>query len=319
MSKLLLVCCSAACLAGPAMSAPSTVGLDLVPGRLSFDAVVYHTAHWWWFEGGGLRSDERVFERPVALAGFTGRVNSVSSVRCYFDIGETYGGPVLDMYAQLNWNSGWTLRAGQFLLPVGLEAMTDAADQKMIYNSFIAGYAKPGGTRDIGALVAWHGDDLAVSFALVNGAGANNWDDNRAKDLCLRIGARLRQDLELAGRGYFGWTGPSEALWRTLAAEATYRSGSWVLRTEVQNHESRDAQNNAGYLEANLALGRWEPVVRADFILPQWQRLDAMMTGGVNLRPFSEHFVVMLNGFYRRNFQDEWAAYGFMLRVQAGL
>jgi hypothetical protein len=44
-----------------------------------------------------------------------------------------------------------------------------------------------------------------------------------------------------------------------------------------------------------------------------------MVTGGLNLRPMSDHLKVMLHFTSRQNYQDNWSVSGFILRLQAAI
>jgi len=317
MAKTITFVCSCGLFLAAFGAAESNVAL--VGDRLTLDALLWSTAHWWQFEAGGVRSDDRVFERVVALVGLTGRISSVASVRTYFDIGDYWGGPALDMYVNLRWRSGFELRVGQFLLPLGMDAATDYGRQKLIYGSFVTGYAKPGGPRDIGAMGSWQHSGLSMSAAVVNGSGINTGDDNQRKDVCGRIAVEPLPSLGavFAVRGYFGWPGQTEVVWRSLALEAALKRGKLALQAESQNHRSPDTRNNTSYLQAAWDGGPLEPVARLDLVMPQGKRLEFQITGGLNLQPVRDHLKVMLDYSYRRDYQDNWSVSGFVIRLQA--
>jgi hypothetical protein len=201
-------------------------GVDLGHG-IELDALVGTTAHFYRFTSAGLYSNEMVIERAVALAGLTGRVSSVVSIRAYFDIGSYWGGPALDMYTDFAWPNGMELRVGQFLLPLGMEAMTEFGRQKLANSSFLVGYAKPAGTRDIGVMGTWQRRRFSVAAALVNGAGTNTWDNNVQKDMCVRLtlGPLAALDAVIALRGYYGRPDASDSVWRSAAIEARLKRG----------------------------------------------------------------------------------------------
>lgn len=297
------------------------MGIELVDGKLASDLLLSGTAHWWQYQIDGVRGTDRAFERVIALVGLTGRISPAATIRCYFDIGQYWGGPVLDMYAQLMWENGFGLRAGQFVLPLGFDAISDLGKQKLINGSFVGWYVKPAGTRDIGVATCWRRESFLFEAALVNGAGANAGDNNGQKDVCGRVELRpfAEVDAAFAARGYFGWPEQFGPVWRTAALEATYRTGSLEFQSEVQNHSSPTAKNSAAYLQAAYVLGRFEPVLRVDAILPWGQRPEAMLTGGINLMAIPDHMRVMLDYSYRRNGEEGWSVAGFLLRLQASI
>ena len=292
--------------------------LSVVGDKLTLDALVWTGAHWWRFEHAGLAQSEFAFERVSALAGLTGQLSPVVSLRVSGDVGVVQP---QDLYVDLRWRSGLGLRAGQFLPPIGMDAMTEPDSQRMASNSLLIPYAKPAGTRDIGAMGGWETSRLSVAAAVVNGAGANAGDNNDRKDLCGRLAVRPLATLDavLALRAYYGWPDASDSLWRTTALEARLRRGPLELQAEFQNHRSQYAWNNIAYLRAVWDIGPWEPVGRFDLILPQGERIELRMAGGLNLRPVSDHLKVMLECSYHRQYQVGWGAFGFRLRLQAAI
>ncbi|MCX6842269.1 MAG: hypothetical protein NTX53_08320 [candidate division WOR-3 bacterium] len=291
--------------------------LTVVGDKLSLDALVRTSAYWWRADQSGLARSEFAFERVGALAGLTGYLSPVVSLRVSGDVSALQP---QDLYVDMHWRSGLGLRAGQLLLPLGMDAMTEP-DSQALGSSFLVSYAKPAGTRDIGVQGSWTLGRLSVSAAVVNGTGANAGDNNDRKDLCGRLTVRplVVMDAVLALRAYYGWPGSLDSVWRSTALEARFRRGPLELQAEFQNHRSQYARNNMAYLQAVWDIGRFEPVGRFDLVLPQGKRTEWMMTGGLNLRPVSDHLKVMLDCSYHRSDQDNWSVFGFSLRLQAGL
>lgn len=289
--------------------------LRAINDRLSLDVTVWTATHWWRFTQAGLTQSEFAFERAGALAGLTGRLSPVSLFRVSGDVGAFQP---RDLYVDLHWRSGFGLRAGQFLPPLGMDATTEPDSQKLSGSSFLVNYAKPAGTRDIGVLGSWVLSRLSVSAAVVNGNGANASDNNIQKDLCGRISVRPLPvlDADLSLRAYYGWP---DSLWRSAAVEARLRHGSLNLQAEFQNHRSQYARNTSAYLQAAWSGARFEPVGRFDLILPQGELADWMTTVGLNVRPVSDYIKVMLNCSYRRNYQENWSFFGFLLRLQVAI
>jgi hypothetical protein len=301
-----------------ASSGPAT---ELTKGRLDLDAQVWCTAHFYRFTEAGASRNDAAFERAVALAGLTGRISSVASVRAFFDIGRYWGGSALDLYVDLAWQNGFGLRIGQFLLPLGFDYMTDYIRQPLVNNSLLQSYARATGGRDIGAMGSWQSGRLSMTAAVINGAGANTEDNDTRKDVCARLTARplAALDAVVALRGYYGWPGWSDTAWSSVAAEARLRTGPFELQTEIQNHAGNDGQNNAAYLQASWSVGKIEPSARVDLVVPQGERLEWMLTGGVNVQPITDHLRVMLDCSYRRNYQNNWSVFAFLFRLQAWL
>lgn len=289
--------------------------LTLVGDKLTLDATVRAGAHWWRAEQAGLSHSEFAFERVGALVGFTGQPHPVVSLRASGDIG---GLEPQDLCVDLHWGNGFRLRTGQFLLPLGMDAMTEPDSQVLAGSSFLVGYAKPDWIRDIGVLASWETGRLSAAVAVVNGSGANASDKNTRKDLCGRISVRPLStfDADLAMRVYYGWP---DSLWRSAAFEARVRRGQLTLQAELQNHRSQYARNNMAYLQVAWNAGLLEPVGRFDIVLPHRMRAEWNAVAGINASPLSDHLRVMLDCSYHRNYQANWAVFGFGLRLQADL
>ena len=292
--------------------------MSLAGDKLALDAMVWVGGHWWRADQAGLARSEFAFERVGAIAGLTGRLSPVASLRASGDVSVLQP---QDLFVDLDWSSGLGLRAGQFVLPLGMDAMTEPDSQRLAGSSFLVGYAKPAGIRDVGVLGSWVRSSFSASAALVNGTGPNAVDNNDRKDLCGRFTLRplAALDAVLALRAYYGWPGALDSVWRSAALEARLRRGPLELQAEFQNHLSQYAQNNMAYLQAVWDIGRLEPVGRFDLALPKGKRAEWMMTGGLNLRPVSDYLKVMFDCSYHRSDQDNWGVFGFHLRLQAAL
>jgi hypothetical protein len=292
--------------------------LTLVPDRLALDVLVWVNASWWRSEQAGLAQSEFVIERVAAPAGLTGRLSPVASLRVSGDISVLQP---QDLYVDLRWSNGFGLRVGQFLLPLGMDAMADFRYQKMVNNSFLAAYAKPAGGRDIGVMGTWERKGLSAAAAVVNGAGGNAGDNNDRKDLCGRVTARPfpGTGLVLALHGYCGWPDVPESAWRTLGAEMAWESGPIVAQTEIQDQRYLDTRSFTSYVQFAYAAGLVEPCARFDLVRLNAQKPDLMLMGGVNLRPIGDNVRAMFDCFYRRNYQGNWSVYGFVLCLQAAI
>jgi len=292
--------------------------VSLVDDQLALDATVRAGSHWWRAEQAGLTWSEFAFERVGVFTGLTGRLGSAVSLRASGDVGDLQP---QDLHVDLHWRSGFGVRAGQFLLPLGMDAMTEPADQVLASRSFLVSYAKPAGTRDIGIMGSWESSRFSASAAVVNGRGPNVSDDNAQKDLCGRLAVRplATLDADFAVRVYYGWPNAPDSVWRSAALEARLSRGPLTAQAEFQNHRSQYARNNMAYLQAAWDMGMVDPVGRFDLVLPQGMRAEWMAVVGFNVNPLSDHFRVMLDCSYHRDYQGNWGVFGFGLRLQAVL
>jgi hypothetical protein len=291
---------------------------SLVPNRLALDALVWASVHWWRWERAGLANSEFVFERVAAPVGLTGRPSSLVSLRVSGDVSVLQP---LDLYADLHWSNGIGLRAGQLLLPLGMDAMTEPGRQRIVGSSFLVGHTKPAGSRDIGVVGTWERGGFSGAAAVVSGAGANAGDNNDRKDLCGRIAVRpLRElGLTLAVHGYYGRPDLVQRTWQTLGAEASIERGRFYAQTEFQDQRYSDTRSDDGYALVSYSTGPIESCVRIESVILNGQKPDLTVTGGVNLRPVGDNAKVMINCFYRRDYQFNLTVSGFVLRLQIEL
>ena len=292
--------------------------LGLVGDDLILDAAVWTDGHLLRAEQIGLARNEFVIERAAAPVGITGRLGPVASLRVSADIGTVYP---LDLYSGFHWGNGINVCAGQFVLPLGSEQMTDPGDAPIVNSSLLSGYAAPAGNRDIGLMGGVQKARFSLYGAVVNGAGANTADNNLRKDVCGRLTLNPLADVDgtLAVRAYYGWPGAADTAWLTMAAEARLASRPLELQIEAQSHRSSSLRNNAAYVQVTWSTGYVRPAGRFDIVLPQGEHLEWMLTGGLNVEPISNHLKVMLDCTYRRNYQANWSVLGFLFRLQAAI
>ncbi|HTW91948.1 MAG TPA: porin [bacterium] len=292
--------------------------LSLISDKLTMDALVASSAQWWQAQTGGLAHSEFVLDRVSAPIGMTGQLSRAVSFRASGDVSMLQP---QDLYVDLQWRDSFRLRAGQFLLPLGMDAMTPPDSQKLPSSSFLASYAKPTGTRDVGILGSWAPGRFSVSAAVINGGGANLKDDNTSKDLCGRVTFKPLSAVDgiLALRAYYGRPDTADTAWRTLAAEARLVHGPLEIQAEFQNLSAQHIRNNMAYLQAASDRGVLKPVGRLDLTLSNGGVSEWMIAGGLNLQPVSDHFRATLDCTYHKSYQGNWSVFGFDIRLQAWL
>jgi hypothetical protein len=293
-------------------------GVELLADRLSVDALVSSEAHWWQVEERGLTSIGFTIDRVRALVGLTGSLNSIATLRASCDISVLQP---QDLYVNLEWPSGFGVRAGQFKLPVGVDQMTNPEQTKFVNGSLLAAYARPVDVRDVGLSGTWTQDRVGVVLAVIDGNGPNTGDNNDRKDFCGRVVVSpwCGSGIEFAGRGYYGWPDPAKAAWRTVAVEVIMERKRLSLRAELQNLESAERHNSAGYLQLAYDIGVFEPACRVDLVLPRNEKAQFMATGGVNFNPLGDRLKFMLDGSYFGNLQGGSGATVILMRLQAAL
>jgi hypothetical protein len=301
-----------------AVGSSARAELSLVGEKLVLDVFVASSAHWWQVQAGGLVRSEFAIERVSAPVGLTGRLSPVASLRVSCDISYLQA---QDLYVDLHWPDGFGMRAGQFKLPVGVDLMTSPEQLKLVNNSLLTAFARPVDVRDVGLAGTWRTDPVSVVLAVVDGNGPNTGDNNDRKDFCGRVVVDpwSRSGIELAARAYYGWPDPVKAAWRTVGVEGIVERKRLSLRVELQNHESAELHNNAGYAQVAYAAGAFEPACRFDWVLPRNEKIEFMATGGVNFKPLGDQLKFMLDASYRRSFEGHWGVAGFLIRLQGSL
>ena len=284
--------------------------------QVRVDALVWSTMHFYRFGAAGLYRNEFALERMSSLVGLTGTIGRVASARISVDAG--YLQPQ-DIDVDLRPGGSFLLRVGQFVLPVGMDAMTSPAELPFVTNSLMDNYAKPYGARDIGILASWERATFAAVAAVVNGSGPNVADDNGRKDVCGRVVLRPFSSigLQIALRAYWGWPGTSDSAWQTAAAEAALDVGRFSVQTEHQVHSYSDVRNYAGYVLLRYSAGSLDPCGRIEWVEPRGHEPEVMVMVGPDFHALDGHMKMILDGFYRRDYQVNSIVYGFVFRLQA--
>lgn len=300
----------------------SPAQITLVPGRLNIDVLVWTNAAWRWAEALGFTRSEFSFYRFGAPIGLTGYVTEEVSFRTSFDAGWFQG--ALDLYADFRWPSGFGLRMGQFVAPVGIEALTEPKKLKFIEYSLVKGSWKPLDPRDAGLMLTYEDTRLVLAVAVLNGNGRGAWlqDDNRWKDFCGRL-AFLGWDsagLVVAARGYYGRTGTEGSYFWNRALEFSFQRNSWGLAGEVQQSNVE----TSFYAQTSYRLNRLlEPVGRLQASFAPGSIRNIGATVGMNFLVREDNVKVMLNFDYRRQgapgVELDYTNYKVLLQLQLGL
>ena len=203
--------------------------------------------------------------------------------------------PVL-LDARLDYNSSpfARLTAGQFKIPFSQENLTSDRDtitieRSLVGNSLVPGRDNGSNGRDIGFQA--EGDFLgrpgrgvvAYSAALLQGAGISRRDDNRRRDVAVRLLLRPIPELTLAGDYYDGASGPERSQRDRAAVELAYVRGPYTLLGEYVWGRDGAVHRRGGYgLFAWRFLPGWEGVARFDRYEPTRQQRTDTYLGGLN-------------------------------------
>ncbi len=222
------------------------------------------------------------------------------------------------------------VRAGQFLLPFGLEGPEPIPFNPAIERSTAIRRLNPFTMfRDVGLQISGSRSLLRYALALVNGTGANRPAQMDPKEILGRVGFRLWNTLELGISGHFGrfqpeW-GTDDTARRTRAGvDISYRleplfvRGEYIIREEEQSPgETRTSAG--GYLLSGYALSdHWEPIARYEYYTPGTEaggdRLS-ILTAGFNYY-FIDHTRLSINYAFRNNRADPQMANLLQVQMQ---
>ena len=303
-----------------ALAAPAQAELQIASDRLAADGWVRANAHYCTIDNVGLQSSEFVFEPVTGGVGLTARLGSLVSLRASSAFSSDGGVWLEDALARVEWPSGWGVTAGQFLLPLSIDALLLPRDYPLMFNGAMhTGLIKPGGLRDVGVMGTFRQGMWDATAGVVNGNGAGSWStQNRLrKDLFGRImvqpwtsgpwlGGRIYRAIEFNGNA-----------WLTWGAEAKYSLGSLQLAGEFQNHISDGQPINSAYLQGLYGIGRFEPGVRLEAVLRQLERPEINATAGVAFRPTASPFKLAVHYSYHAGLEGRWAVGEVLVRLQA--
>lgn len=295
------------------LSTAGGTGLTLIQDRLTVDALFWGNAMLRWDVKEGWLDPELHFRRQAFFVGATGRIDEATTLRAYLDLGNAVGVPAYDLYASFRWPAGVSLTVGQFLVPLGFEALTPYPELKFIEFSAVQRFVKPADPRDIGAMVSYDHSAFDLAVAVVNGPGRNIfWDENRWKDVAARVVLEPLSGvgLLLAVRGYYGRLGKDQDLeFRNAAVEIRYRSGDLELAGEGQfaKREYKAAEGtpiplgrNSFYVHGAHDFGMLQPVLRCDVEFQADDKFDIAVTGGMNFLVLGDRLKVMVQYEYWR-------------------
>ncbi len=184
-----------------------------------------------------------------------------------------------------------TIRAGQFLLPFGLEGpevitFNPAIERSMAtrrlntFNMF----------RDIGVQASGSRSRFNYAVAIINGTGANQTAQMNPKDLIGRAGIQLTHNLEIGISGHSGKYLPagnpdSEQSRNRAGLDIHYDGNPVFFRGELITRKdnlpgSESVTMNGGYLLAGLHVtDRIETIARYEYFTPNNDLDDNRLTG----------------------------------------
>ena len=234
---------------------------------------------------------------------------------------------LVNAFADFTIHPLFNIRAGQFLMPFGLEG-----PEPIIKNPAInrARPTKQLNTlrmfRDIGVMTYGKYEFISYSIAVINGNGANVTENRYQKDVLGRLDFSLTDDLMAGVSGHLGTfeSDPYKKLSRQRwGAHAEYKSNPFHFRGEIMLHDRElnpDTRNQdvGGYLLGKYKIDeKWEAIGRWDYHAPDnVNDIYQGVTLGTNYQ-LSGLSSLSLNGVAYSEYNTSTVNY--MLRIQLQL
>jgi len=184
-----------------------------------------------------------------------------------------------------------TIRAGQFLLPFGIEGYEGIPLNPAIERSTAVRRLNTFRMfSDIGVQASGNLSRINYAVALVNGTGANQAEQINLKDVIGRIGIELADVLEIGLSGHAGNYQPAQvpdndqARYRAgidieYSGDPVFFRGEFITRNDHQP-DSETITMNGGYILGGLAItDRLEGITRFEYFTPNTEANDNRYVG----------------------------------------
>ena len=184
-----------------------------------------------------------------------------------------------------------TIRAGQFLLPFGIEGFEGIPLNPAIERSIAVRRLNTFRMfSDIGVQASGNLSRINYAVALVNGTGANQAEQMNLKDVIGRVGIELADNFEIGLSGHAGNYQPAQdpdndqARYRAgidmeYSGDPLFFRGEFITRNDHQP-DSETITMNGGYFLGGLAItDRLEGVTRFEYFTPNTDANDNRYVG----------------------------------------
>jgi len=173
-----------------------------------------------------------------------------------------------------------TIRAGQFLVPFGLEGSEVIPLNPAIERSLAVRRLNTfSWFSDIGVQAGGNWTRFNYAIALINGAGANQPEQINPKDFVGRLGVELMDNLEAGISGHIGQYQPDQTLENyesryrmgldlNFTGDPVFVRGEYIHRSDKQP-DGEEITMNGGYLLAGYNFtNRLEGIARYEYLKP---------------------------------------------------
>ncbi len=261
------------------------------------------------------------FKRRNAFVGLTANLNSWATGRIYFDVADITGKPAYDLYALLNPNSNLSFIIGQFKLPLGVEMLTKTANLELVEYSLIGRTLRaPEGTRDIGMQIAYQHPSTDIAIAIVNGNGRNIAQDID-KNKCIAARAILKpfqKTKTFIGVNYYSGEYDLVNDFSRIGAELSFYDKPIALTAELLFTKDNTLKGIGYYGQISYSRIWLQPVLRYSSFKYENSNWDNEIVVGLNFRPLSDNFKIMLNYKFERTylFESDIKQNGLLAQLQ---
>jgi len=299
-------------------------GIELIPNRLTIDGLLWCNALFRYSQtlGWGKTGFELQY-RQATLGLTTNIIKNRAAMRLEYDFSKT---ALRDLFVNFKWEPGFTLRVGQFKLPLSFECETDERLLRFEEYTILYYYnvLKPTEPRDIGMMLLYQLSDsqktnFRTIFGIINGTGPNTADNNNHKDFFGRVLIKPlpKIDLHLACRAYYGWTKLEAVPWLGLGAEFSYHRHPLTLNGEFALRRYENASCPTGTVQVTGVFPLFNPAVRLE--IARWEDGKIQWRGmaGLNFPLLNENLIVLL-GYQYQTLINSWQYQAVIIRLQAG-
>jgi hypothetical protein len=145
------------------------------------------------------------------------------------DFSRTANDMLLDAYVHLNPTFNTILTIGQFYTNYSTVNTRSSTKQRFISKPVANARISPP-TRDIGATLGFSQNDYSVTVGVFNGAGQNQADANKYKNLAGRITYKLLPALAVSGNAYYGKSNEVDSLAEDISM---YNGGAQIAFNRI--------------------------------------------------------------------------------------
>jgi phosphate-selective porin len=213
------------------------------------------------------------FSIPRARLTLSGEL--VKNIRFRIQIDGVKSPALIDANVDFLFNPAYSLRIGQYYVPMSLENNTSDSEMDTILRSQVVNALAPSRDigsqgRDIGAMFMGRYSIAEYSLGVFNGAGINKLDTNKAKDVSGRLILHPVESLAVGGSFYKGRNNPVQNgpdLTRDrIAFEAAWVTGPYSLKGEFISGKDDQTSKSGWYLQGGYfvlpkklqALVKWD-------------------------------------------------------------